>query len=309
MDNAKHAGAGRREEIVRLRHNVYIGKEELSDVGAAERHVFDVGTDLLALGAAWHAARRSAAVVHGIPLIGKNPTVPQLVADPGSADSSGRDRHRRFARLDDAERDVVGGLRVESLARMVADIARAESLRNAVVVADAVLGRGIDEAELESCLAGMRRWPGVVRARRAVAFADGLAETPLESISRVAIHQLGLPPPELQVEVWLGRTFLGRVDKLWREFNTVGEADGFVKYELSDELTRRQLFRAEKVRQEGMEDVGLEVARWTWDDAWHPKGVLDDRLERAFARGARQTLDPRVRFVPTTVADRLRKAS
>jgi len=140
------------------------------------------------------------------------------------------------------------------------------------------------------------------------AFADGLSETPLESISRVAIHELQLPPPELQVEVYLGGRFLGRVDKLWQQFNTVGEDDGLGKYG-DDDASRKKAFGKEKVRQEWLEDIGLEVARWTWAEAWRPRGVLDARLERAFARGSRQQLDPRVRFVPTTVEDRLRVAS
>jgi hypothetical protein len=188
------------------------------------------------------------------------------------------------------------------------DIARHEPYRNAMVVADAVLGLGVDRGWLFRTLAAMERWPGVEQARRVAGFADGLAESPLESISRVAIHELGLPAPELQVEVYLGARLLGRVDTLWRQFNTVGEADGVQKYG-EDEATRRARFRQEKVREEWFADVGLEVARWTWDEAWRPRGVLDARLERAFTRGRRQPLDPRVRFVPTTVAERLRRAA
>lgn len=61
---------------------------------------------------------------------------------------------------------------------------------------------------------------------RVVRFADGRSESPLESISRVAFHELGLPAPEPQVEVWLGDELLARVDFFWRHRKTVGEADG-----------------------------------------------------------------------------------
>lgn len=298
----------RRGAIVKLRQGVYVDPEVLAAAEGRDRHLLDLRADQAALGPAWHAARRSAAVVLGVPVIGRPPLVPQLLADEGLLTGSARSRHRRIAPLARSEQRVVEGIRVVSAARLVADIAREEPFRNAVVVADAVLGTGVPKAELEQALARMRRWPGVTRARQVVAFADGLSETPLESISRVAMHLLDLPAPELQVEVWLGGRLLGVVDNLWRQFNTVGEADGFGKYG-DDEASRHVMFRKEKVRQEWLEDVGLEVARWTWAEAWRPRGVLDVRLQRAFARGVQQQLDPRVRFVPTTVADRLRRTA
>ncbi|MCW2598632.1 MAG: hypothetical protein JWM02_461 [Frankiales bacterium] len=299
--------AERTGRLVRVRPGVYAERDVLAALDQRGRHLLDIRAAQLALGPRWFAARRSGAVVLGVPLIGTPPSRPQLVADRvGEAET--HDRHRRLSALPRADRGACEGVQVVSPARVVADIAREESFRNAVVVADAVLGSGLEREEVLACLGRMRRWPGVAKARRAVEFADGLSETPLESISRVAMHELGLPAPELQVEVWLGGRFLGRVDKLWRQFNTVGEDDGVGKYG-EDDASLRTAFRKEKVRQEWMEDVGLEVARWTWGQAWRPRGVLDARLERAFARGRRQELDPRVRFVPTTVADRLRRAA
>ena len=232
--------------------------------------------------------------------------MPQLVAAPTSLGASSRNRHRRLAPLPAEERWEWEGVRLVTPARIVTDIAREECFRNAVVVADAVLRAGVHPSHLDLSLGKMHRWPGVVAARKVLAFADGLSESPLESISRVAIHELGLPAPELQVEIYLGDRLLGRVDKLWREFNTVGEDDGIAKFG-EDEDTRRAVFRRLKVRNDGLEDVGLEVASWTWDEAWRPRGVLDQRIQRAFSRGRAQVLDPRVRFVPTTVADRRRR--
>jgi hypothetical protein len=301
------ATAVRTQRLVRVRAGVYAASDLVAGLDERGRHLLDIQADQLTLGPRWFAARRSAAVVLGLPLIGGVPVRPQLVANRVS-EAETHDRHRRLAVLPPTDRGTVKGVRVVAPARVVADIARAETFRNAVVVADAVLGSGVERAALLACLQRMRRWPGVAGARQVVEFADGLSETPLESISRVAIHQLGLPPPELQVEVWLGRQFLGRVDKLWRKYNTIGEDDGIEKYG-DDAASRLVSFRKEKVRTEWLEDVGFEVPRWTWEEAWRPRGVLDARLERAFARGRRQELDPRVRFVPTTVADRLRRAA
>lgn len=50
-------------------------------------------------------------------------------------------------------------------------------------------------------------WPGADRARRVVAFSNGLAESPLESRARVTFDAFGLPEPELQVLITAGVSF------------------------------------------------------------------------------------------------------
>ena len=57
------------------------------------------------------------------------------------------------------------------------------------------------------------RRPNNAAARRVVAFADGAAESPGESDSRVAIRRAGLPVPVLQHAVIGTRT-----DFWWEEF-------------------------------------------------------------------------------------------
>ena len=64
-----------------------------------------------------------------------------------------------------------------------------------------------------------------------VEFTDQRAESPLESIARVALRDCGLPPPDLQV--WLGGVVEpgGRVDFYWKRYRTVAEVDGDLKYQ------------------------------------------------------------------------------
>ncbi|MGZ6804632.1 MAG: type IV toxin-antitoxin system AbiEi family antitoxin domain-containing protein, partial [Nocardioidaceae bacterium] len=262
----------RRGALVHLRRSVYADARRPPPRDAREGHLDDVVAEQLALEPGWYAARRSAAVAWGVPLIGEPPVVPQLLTDPGLGDAQGRDRHQRVARLPREDRWRVDGVPTVSLPRLVADIGRAESLRNAVVVADDVLGRGVERAELERVLRGMRRWPGVVAARKAVAFADGRAESPLESVSRVAVHVCDLPAPELQVEVWLGGVLLARVDHLWRELRTVGEADGLAKYlpgdsAYVDRRAAQQVVERQRAREQALVAAGLQVVRWSWADA------------------------------------------
>jgi hypothetical protein len=191
----------------------------------------------------------------------------------------------------------VHGMRATTVARTVVDLARAESFRSAVVAADSALRLGVTPPELAEVLRFCRSWPGAATAARVIAFADGRSESVLESISRVAMRLLGLPVFEPQVEIFAGDRMIARVDGFWREWNLVGEADGQVKYD-----ERADLY-AEKRRQDDLEDHGLTVVRWDWDDAWRPQGVLDDRVRRGRARAAGRRLDPRLRFRSTTLEE------
>ena len=102
-----------------------------------------------------------------------------------------------------------------------------------VVVADAALyERHASKSELRRVLAGCGRWPGTSRARRVIDFADGLAESVLESCARVLFRDHGLPPPELQVHITgRDRTMIARVDFFWRRYGVVAETDGLLKYD------------------------------------------------------------------------------
>jgi hypothetical protein len=178
--------------------------------------------------------------------------------------------------------DVVNGVVVTSIARTLMDIARATSLSAGVVPIDAALHDGlVSTDELWACARDCWNWPGIRRAQRALRYADGRAESPLESVSRLVITWLRLPEPEPQVSITdgLGR-LVGRVDFLWRRQGVVGEADGLGKYADHDVLV------AEKRRQEALEDLGLVVVRWGWLDLQRPQ-LLRSRVQAAFERSAR----------------------
>lgn len=188
--------------------------------------------------------------------------------------------HRHAASVSPRDVLVVDGIPYFGVERTVVDVGREHGLRSCVVTADAALHEGRTSAEaLSRKVRELRGWPGVRASRRAVELADGRAESPLESLSRLAMWAR-VPAPELQVALFTsGGRFLGRVDFFWREFGVVGEADGLMKYDDGAAL------RAEKLRQEDLEDHGLVVVRWGY-------GQLSDidafiaRLNRAFVRAA-----------------------
>jgi hypothetical protein len=173
---------------------------------------------------------------------------------------------------------------VTTPARTVVDLARSLEFRAGVVAADSALNHKlVSTADLNAVLAACPRWRGISRAADVVAFADGLAESVLESLARVVFRDCGLPPPELQV--WIGEAaVVGRVDFLWRRFRTVAEVDGRMKYSDPSRAVK-QLDRDRQLR-----DAGYEVVHFGWQHINENPGYVDSTIRKAFERG---TLAPR----------------
>ena len=112
------------------------------------------------------------------------------------------------------------------------------------------------------------------------AFSDARPESVLESLSRAAFHQAGLPPPDLQVRVGDDDEVIGRVDFLWRRYRTIGEADGAFKYQ-TPARARAQLERDARLRA-----AGYEVVHFTWPEITRVPAQVVDSIQVAFTRSA-----------------------
>src|SRR5262249_40241735 len=220
----------------RLAHGVFAPAELVAAEAGdpAGKHAVRVAAALAVSGRGAVASHQSAAAIHALELIGRRPdeTV-ALTRPPGTAGcrTGGPGIRMHIAALPAGHVVTRRGLPVTSVARTVADLARASSFRAGVVAADSALrGRQASKADLDLCITTCAGWPGIQNARRVAHFADARAESVLESISRVAFDDLGLPPPDLQA--WVGDEYeiIGRADFLWRAYRTVGDADGAVKY-------------------------------------------------------------------------------
>ena len=76
------------------------------------------------------------------------------------------------------------------------------AVQQALVAADAALHhRLLTRGDLEAQLELSRNLPGALAGWRVVSFADGRSESVGESRSRIMIHRVGLPKPELQLTV------------------------------------------------------------------------------------------------------------
>ncbi|HEU5034436.1 MAG TPA: DUF559 domain-containing protein [Mycobacteriales bacterium] len=268
-------------QVVHLGRGVVVGRDVLTSAAPAVEHAQRIRSAQLRMGGVAVASHGSAALLHNLARLGRPSGRLRLTRGGG-----------RYRRLDiDARLHVCGlppehvtsayGVSATTIPRTVVDLARQGTFRSGVVVADSALHAGCTKRELSAVTDFCRRWPGVRTAREVVAFADSRAESPLESVSRVFMLERGIPMPELQVRLGDGDRVIGRVDFYWEQWRVVGEADGMLKYDEPGALRR------EKLRQEALEDTGVIVVRWTWDDIWRQPDRTEARIRRALARGGR----------------------
>jgi hypothetical protein len=270
----------RRGVLLHPGHGVYAATGAASDPVQAQIQL--VHEAQLASTKRLYAARRTSALLMGLPLIGAPPTFAQMVRDGSQRGAHGHDRAVRVSPLPSADCWEYQEVDMCTPARTVIDIARAESFRNGVVIADAALRRGVDVVDLHAVTQRMRRWPGVARARAVVRFADGRAESPGESLVRMACLVEGQPVPEPQVEIWSWGRFVGRVDLFLREYLLAIESDGAIKFDTP--LVLPDLIR----RQEKLRSAGVDVLRTDWDETFKDTAAFGRRLrERIRERGVR----------------------
>ena len=239
--------------------------------------------------------RESAALILGIPIVGPRPKEVHLISGTGAAPRNQREVVWHRERLDGSDVIEYGGFLVTNPERTAFDLARTRAFASAVTGLDAVLaGRfeptparfdgqrftqwhpeavaPVDGAALLDRVASSSGARGIRSARRAVRFANPLAGSPGESLSRANIHLLGFPEPELQVPFQRSDGLGADVtDFHWPGFATAGEFDGFVKYhrdEFLEDMTPEEIVWLEKERERRLRrDHRLEVSRWTWDVA------------------------------------------
>jgi hypothetical protein len=272
-------GLRRRGDLTTLRPGVYLRGSPPDD--AAARHLQAVQAALPRLAADTVVSHASAAVVHGLPLWAVGLDRVHATRDRSSGARRSGILHLHAAALEPDEVVLVDGLLVTSVARTLADLARQLAFEAALVPTDAALHRGlVTQDHLAAALERGAHRRNNAAARRVVAFADGRAESPGETRSRVAIRRAGLPTPTLQYRVIGTRT-----DFAWEEHGIVGEFDGKVKYGryLRPGQTPGDAVFAEKRREDALRDHGLEVVRWVWDELDTFDAPLA-RLRRAFAR-------------------------
>ncbi|MDN3310505.1 hypothetical protein QWJ90_06150 [Microbacterium oryzae] len=268
--------AERRGEVRRVARGVYVDDAGWSALPPWGRYLVRVHAAALTHPGAT-LFLESAAAVLGLPVLAE-PEEVHLLTETGTARASGgvRIHQSRYPR----EVVEVDGLRVVSPTDTAIDIARSRHLAAGVAIFDALLRRS--DAPTRDDLVKMNGdrpvGRGCGRASEAIASANPLAETPLESVSRCAATWLGYDEPLLQRQITTrdGRT--QRVDMWWPHARVIGEADGAVKYD-GTYGAPAEVVLAEKQRDRLLREHA-NVARWGWREVRDPR-ELDEALRAA----------------------------
>ena len=279
----------RRGEVVAVRRGFYIPAQPLTP---EQRHGCLAVAESRALGPGAVASHVSAGVLHELPVPRTDLARAWFSVPPPS---HGRRRGRIVKVSVDLPEDEVferDGVRLTAPARTVADLARTQPLHWGVAAADAALNRCLATPdELRSAVEAPFRH-GVRRAVAAVEFADGRAQSPLESISRVQLRRAAIPDPELQFPIRLRGRVIGYADFAWPEYGVVGECDGRIKYSqlLRDGETAADAVMREKERQNLIAQAGWWIVRWDFAFAMDAE-ALGRRVRDAFVVGRPSILD------------------
>ncbi|WP_448006874.1 hypothetical protein [Agromyces bauzanensis] len=294
-------------ELVRVRTGAYV------DAAAWHRLEYDQ-RELLRVAAVVGSRRgggilfgESAALVLGLPLVGRPGGRVHLLSGSSSAPPNGRDVVWHRNAVPSSSIIEVDGFLVTDVERTLLDVARSVPFLDAISAldrgirprfttagvrfedgslrwTDARVLAGASREQLIESLARSSGTRGVALARRTIEFADSRAGSPGESISRAQIHVQGFPAPVLQAE-FVHDDGVDITDFDWPDFGICGEFDGKVKYfreEFLGDLTPNEVVWRERERERRIKrGHGRDMARWIWSDSTRDGMGLRDELRSA----------------------------
>jgi len=257
--------------LQRIRRGAYVDRAAFASIPEHSRHAIHVHAVAAARPRAVFA-RESALALADLPH--GRPTSVFTIGDPGA---SGRRHGVVNSQVAIADGDVLveGGIARCSPGYALAHLARVGRQLDAVSALDAALRSGVTTKDEVADALGRQGPRGQRRAAWVVDFADGLAESVGESWSRVQIHRIGAPVPQLQVRVMtrLGPRF---PDFLWERPGRRplgGEFDGAQKYGVIAEANGVQPIDAvirEKQREDALREH-IDTLHWMWAEAQRPE--------------------------------------
>ncbi len=192
----------------------------------------------------------------------------------------GRERHQQPGvrlhtwKLDPGDATVADGVPVTSIVRTLADLVRTSGRAVAVSLLDSALNqKRLDVAELDEVERRLIGRRGALAARKHLAVANGLAQSPLETRLRLIATDAGLAPHHLQFPV-LDRygVILGYGDMAWIRPGRrvlIVEADGRGPHESPQALFRDRLRANDFVTTDE-----VDMIRFTWEDTRRAGYVL-----------------------------------
>lgn len=169
--------------------------------------------------------------------------------------------------------DVVlrSGRRVTTPARSVVDAMSIMSTESGMVAGDWMLHQGlVTKEDLWAVHDAHDYWPDTLALHIRLRLLDGRSGSVGESRARYLFWTMGVPMPELQVEVFdEDGGLIGITDFAWPRLNVYGEFDGRIKYGklLKPGQSASDVVFAEKSREDAIRRVtGGTMVRFGWRD-------------------------------------------
>ena len=280
----------------RVHRNRYVPRTLWSEMWPESRHRTEVIAATMEMqGGAGVVSHLSAAVVLGLPVFKHRPREVEFTVCGKLRAASRSGIRRHLDRLESVDVVMVDGIRCTSLERTVFDVARLYPAEVALACMDASLrsisvdGQRWDAAahdDWKERMAARTRDSvgarGIKQARWLIDLADGRAQLPGESVSRLQLIRLGFARPLLQVPVPSPGGGSYWVDFALHDVNAWGEFDGKDKY--LDEAMRcgrslEEVLLDEKSREDWIRGRSQwRFARWGDADIGSP-----DALRRRLA--------------------------
>ncbi|MCV7383637.1 DUF559 domain-containing protein [Mycolicibacter longobardus] len=185
--------------------------------------------------------------------------------------------HRR----EGAPLSEVAGRPATAPAWTAVEVARALRRPRALATLDAALRSGAcSRRELRQAVIQQSGRRGIVAVRDLLPLADPLAESPMESESRLMMIDGGLPLPVLQLEIVDRDYRTWRVDFAWPAQRVAVEYDGVVPHE------GLAAFVYERQRRAALQELGWVVISLIADDVRRRPWQTVRRIETQLARAA-----------------------
>lgn len=294
-------------ELVRVRAGAYIDSAAWNQLEYEQRELLRIAAVVGSRRGGGILFGESAALVLGLPLIGRPGGRVHLLSGTRAAPPNGRDVVWHRNTVPSSSIIEVGGFLVTDVERTLLDLSRNVPFLDAISAVDRGIrrrfttagvrledgslrwtsARVLEGASREHLVESLARSPGtrgVALARRTIGFADARAASPGESISRAQIHLHGFPPPVLQAE-FAREDGVDITDFDWPDFGICGEFDGKVKYfrdEFLGDLTPNEVVWRERERERRIKrGHRRDMARWVWSDSTGDGIGLRDELRAA----------------------------
>lgn len=268
----------------RVRYGVYILREEWVATPPSDRaRLLDRAAALVCNHDAV-LSHSSAARMLDIPVVETDDQLSHVtrIGNSRTAKVEAGIKHHR-ARLPSGDITRVDGLACTTALRTVVDMTREFGFRTGLVAADAALRAGACREALLERASAMTHEPGGPAVKAMVTMADPGAQTPIETLGRIVLTDMGIADLRLQYRIDLPLGGFAEVDLYSPSLHHIFECDGRLKYvDQYDDRGRPRsaddVLWLEKRREDQLRGMGYGVSRMVWSD------VLERNFGRVSAR-------------------------